>query len=199
MTHGKRLWGGQPLMLVATIALGLAGCASPGARAPLDTPASPHIGMAQPTTWEGRMSLKLAPFGGEPAKGVQMAFSLEGTPAQGSLDLSTPLGTRMASVRWHEHMAVLRTADGEQPFVSLDALTRHVLGEALPIQALMAWLQGGPDAQQPWQGTPEGNRQHFMQAGWTVDLSQRDSGYIDAQRPPGADQRGAALRVRIDR
>ena len=31
--------------------------------------------------------------------------------AKGTLDLSTPLGTRMASVQWHERMAVLRTSD----------------------------------------------------------------------------------------
>jgi outer membrane lipoprotein LolB len=149
--------------------------------------------------WDGRMSLKLAAFGQEAAKGVQVTFNLDGTPARGTLDLSTPLGTRMASVQWHERMAVLRTSDGEQPFESLDELTRHVLGEALPIPALMAWLEGGPAADQAWQGQPEGNRQQFTQAGWQVDLRERDSGYIDAQRPASPSQRGVTLRVRIDR
>ena len=149
--------------------------------------------------WDGRMSLKLAAFGQEAAKGVQLTFDLDGTPAKGTLDLSTPLGTRMASVQWHERMAVLRTSDGERPFDSLDELTGHVLGEALPIQALMAWLEGGPAPDQPWQGQPEGNRQQFTQAGWQVDLRERDSGYIDAQRPASPSQRGITLRVRIDR
>lgn len=49
--------------------------------------------------WDGRMSLKLAAFGQEAAKGVQVTFNLDGTPARGTLDLSTPLGTRMASVQ----------------------------------------------------------------------------------------------------
>ena len=144
------------------------------------------------------MSLKLAAFGQEAAKGVQMTFSLEGTPAKGTLDLSTPLGTRMASVQWHERMAVLRTSDGEQPFDSLDALTRHVLGEPLPIPALMAWLEGTPSPGQPWEGQTPGNQQQFTQAGWQVDLRERASGYIDAQRAPTATQRGVTLRVRID-
>lgn len=144
------------------------------------------------------MSLKLAAFGQEAAKGVQMTFSLEGTPAKGTLDLSTPLGTRMASVQWHERMALLRTSEGEQPFDSLDALTRHVLGEPLPIAALMAWLEGTPSTSQPWEGQPPGNPQQFAQAGWQVDLRERANGYIDAQRTATATQRGVTLRVRID-
>lgn len=149
--------------------------------------------------WDGRMSLKLAAFGQEAAKGVQVTFNLDGTPTKGTLDLSTPLGTRMASVQWHERMAVLRTADGERPFDSLDELTSHVLGEALPVQALMAWLEGGPAPDQPWQGQPEGNWQQFTQAGWQVDLRERSNGYIDAQRPADSSRRGVTLRVRIDR
>ena len=188
-----------------TLAVGmlLAGCAHQAStpvtgRPPTDQPpASAQTRYSGP--WDGRMSLKLAAFGKESAKGVQLTFNLEGTPARGTLDLSTPLGTRMASVQWHERMAVLRTSDGEQPFDSLDDLTRHVLGEALPIPALMAWLEGGPAPDQPWQGQPQGNWQQFTQAGWQVDLRERDNGYIDAQRLASPSQRGVTLRVRIDR
>lgn len=187
-----------PLILAGAL---LSGCAHPPA-GPVGTPDSPTDTTAAqvryPGPWDGRMSLKLAAFGTESAKGVQVNFSLDGSPAKGSLDLSTPLGTRMASVHWHERMAVLRTSDGDQPFDSLDALTRHVLGEALPITALMAWLEGGPSLQQPWQGQPEGNLRQFTQAGWQVDLQGRSSGHIDALRPASAQQRGVTLRVRVD-
>lgn len=195
----------HPRAYLLAIAVLLSGCAhtvgGPGGASALPTAgtAAPALSQARYTgPWEGRMSLKLSAFGKEPTKGVQVAFSLDGTPEKGSLELSTPLGTQMASVRWHERMAVLRTSDGEQPFDSLDELTRHVLGEALPIPALMAWLEGGPARQEPWQGRPDGNRQQFTQAGWEVDLRERDSGYIGAQRPATPAQRGATLKVRID-
>ena len=185
------------------IAAALGGCAHPVApKTGAATPQVPQPSVPQALyngPWDGRMSLKLAAFGKEAAKGVQLTFSLDGTSQRGTLDLSTPLGTRMASVQWHERMAVLRTSDGERPFDSLDELTRHVLGEALPIPALMAWLQGGPSPDQPWQGQPEGNRQQFTQAGWQVDLRERGSGYIDALRPASDSQRGVTLKVRIDR
>lgn len=190
---------------IAVLAVGLllSGCAhqatTPGTAAGSANSPAPILQARYSGPWDGRMSLKLAAFGKEAAKGVQVTFSLDGTPARGTLDLSTPLGTRMASVQWHERMAVLRTSDGEQPFDSLDELTRHVLGEALPIPALMAWLEGVPAADQAWLGQPEGNRQQFTQAGWQVDLRERDSGYIDAQRPASPSQRGVTLRVRIER
>ncbi len=155
---------------------------------------------ALPGPWDGRLSLKLLAFGQDAARGVNMAFYLSGTPERGQLDLSTPMGTQMASVRWQQGEAVLVTADGSQGFTSLDELTQHLLGEALPVTALMSWLQGRPDPLQPFAPAPDAGAQVsvFDQAGWRVDLSQRQAGHLEASRAATAYQRGAALKVRLD-
>lgn len=129
-----------------------------------------------------------------------MVFHLKGSPEQGELNLSTPFGTQMAAVRWQREQAVLVTADGTQRFASLDELTNHLLGEALPITALMSWLQGRPDPLQPF--SPAEGADHrasvFNQAGWRVDLTNRHVGQLEASRQAGPEQRGAALKVRLD-
>lgn len=153
--------------------------------------------------WSGHLSLKLAPFGADGAKGASLSFDLQGQARQGALDLSTPLGTLVASVRWTPSQAALHTSDGQATYASLDELITQVLGEPLPVQALMSWLTGQPDAGQPFIALPPEAGQTaspgFEQAGWRVDTTALPEGILSAQRPGNDRQRGATLRLRLDR
>lgn len=191
--------------LALALGWGLVGCASP----PPDTESRPGATPAQTPAprdahvpageWEGRLSLKLDAYGQDAARGASMAFVLRGHPGEGRLDLSTPMGTQIAAVRWQARQAVLQTSEGTRPYASLDELTLDLLGEALPLQAMMSWLQGKPDPSRSWEAE-SGSRQppaRFLQAGWLVDLSEHGTGVIQATRPGSPAQRGATLKVRL--
>ena len=171
----------------------LAGCAHHAMPAPSRQVLSDAEGH-----WEGRLSLKLLAHGGQAAQGASMVFSLQGSPRQGELDLSTPLGTQMAAVRWSEQQAALHTPEGQQTFGTIDELTRHVLGEAVPVRSLMSWLRGQADPGLPSQPLP-GEATRFRQLGWDVDLGGLAQGQIEASRPATPAVRGATLKVRLDR
>lgn len=191
------------ILLVATaLVTGCTTLTPPPIPAPDSTSATPGE-QAPEGRWSGHLSLKLAPFGADGAKGASLSFDLQGQAQQGALDLSTPLGTLVASVRWTPTQAVLHTSDGQTTYASLDALITQVLGEPLPVQALMSWLAGRPDAAQPFSAlSPEAGQTAspgFEQAGWRVDTTALPEGVLSAQRPGSDHQRGATLRLRLDR
>jgi outer membrane lipoprotein LolB len=139
----------------------------------------------------GRLSVRVA---SDPPRSGTAAFELRGSPEAGQLDLSTPLGSLMARARWSPGEVVLATPKEEKSYADLDALTRDVLGESLPVPALFDWLLG-----RPWPGAPSQPRSDppgFEQLGWAVSLAQFDRGTIEAQRrqdPP------VTVRARLDR
>lgn len=94
------------------------------------------------------------------------SFQLQGSPAQGSLDVFNPLGSQIAQLQWQPGTAWLQQGDRVTQSDSLEALLRQSLGTALPVQALFSWLNGQP-ADAP---------------GWQVDLSRHAQGRITAQR-----------------
>lgn len=146
----------------------LAGCATPAA--PL------HMG-AERTEWNGRLGLTV---GSEPPQAFQAAFELRGNPTRGELVLSTPLGTRLASVRWQPEGAELRQGNDLSRHESVEALTAQISGAPLPVTALFDWLQG---------------RQADV-AGWQADLARQPEGRISAQRTHPAPE--ATLRIVLD-
>ena len=157
--------------------------------------------------WEGRLSLKLGAFGQASSAGSQMAFELDVKNDLGTLSLSTPLGTRMAMVRWQaqavpgQTTAQLETSDGIQAFDSLEGLTQQLLGEALPLQAMLHWLQGHPSPALPFEpseGQPANEPRSFTQAGWQVDATALQEGRLNAIRAETATQRSVTLRLRLD-
>ncbi|MCB1978309.1 MAG: outer membrane lipoprotein LolB [Burkholderiaceae bacterium] len=156
------------LLLAFFLAL-LAGCAQPpGAPAP----------RAQAVRWDGRLALSVQ---GDVRQSFSAVFSLQGSSAQGSLTLSTPLGTVLAELQWAPGHAQMRSPQGDRTAASLDVLLQDVLGGRIPVPALFAWLQGHPTSA----------------AGWQADLSQIDAGTLTAVRsdPPPR----ATLRVILDR
>lgn len=191
------------IALATTLATGCAHLTPPSAP-PTDGAASSHDDRPMADRrWSGHLSLKLLPFGPVAATGTSLTFDLQGQARQGALDLSTPLGTLVASVRWTPTQAVLHTSDGQSSYASLDELVSQVLGEPLPVQALMSWLAGQADSRMPFSPLPplagQATSPGFEQAGWQVDTSTLSEGVLTAQRPGSERQRGARLRVRLDR
>ena len=142
----------------------------------------------------GRLSIRVEADGATPARSVSAVFDLRGDPSAGRLDLSTPLGSMMAQARWSPGRVVLATPKGESDFPDLDALTRDVLGESLPVAALFDWLHG-----RPWPGAPSapatGSGGGFEQLGWTVDLGRYADAMVSAHRasPPPV-----TVRIKLD-
>lgn len=197
-----RLRACVPALAVMALAA-LTGCAQrpPLVRMPEPTASVDGTQAGQTAArWSGRLTLKLTAFGAEAAQGVNVAFDLQGHAHEGQLDLSTPLGTLVAQVHWERELATLTTADGAQSFDSLEALTRQVLGEPLPVTAMLSWLHGTPAANAPWTALEAAvPPQQFSQAGWNVDLRLLQDGQLQAQRQATNEQRGATLRLRLDR
>jgi outer membrane lipoprotein LolB len=170
--------GGILKWLLLTVVLLLSACA---------TPAPDGDG-----AWiNGRLALKVAATGERPAQSVNAGFALRGNGDSGALRLLSPLGTQLAEARWAPGRATLVSAQGESRFDDLDALSREVLGEPLPLAALPDWLAG-----RPWRGaasTP--TTSGFVQLGWQVELARFGDGYLEASRAAAP---AVQLRVRLE-
>jgi outer membrane lipoprotein LolB len=101
-----------------------------------------------------------------PPQSFSAGFDLRGSPQAGELQLNSPLGTTLASVRWSPQGAELRQGDRLEQRDSLDELTSDISGTELPVAALFGWLRGDSTAAD----------------GWTVDLTQQPQGRITARR-----------------
>ncbi|UUX96582.1 lipoprotein insertase outer membrane protein LolB [Aquabacterium sp. J223] len=171
----------RPLLALAGVLL-LAGCTS--------VPRQQDGAPVEPLN--GRLSLAVDATGEQPAQRMSAAFELQGDARNGTLRLATPLGNVLAEAQWTERRAVLRDGSGERQFESLAALAQALLGEPLPLQALVDWLRG-----MPWPGAAsrpvDGG---FEQLEWRVDTQGLSEGRLDArrERPPAVQ-----LRVRLDR
>lgn len=149
-------------------ALLLAGCTTPTPFHPAD-----HL---ESKAWSGRMGLQVQdPTAQEHS--FSASFQLQGSPAQGSLDVFSPLGSQIAKLQWQPGAALLQQGDRITQSNSLEDLLRLSLGTALPVQALFSWLEGD----------------NASATGWTVDLSHHSEGRITAQRTSPPPQ--ATLRV----
>jgi len=144
----------------------------------------------------GRLSVQVAATDTAPGRSMSAAFVLSGDAVIGRLDLNTPLGTTLARATWAPGYVELITAQGTSSHVSLGDMSRDVVGEALPVEALFDWLRG-----RPWPGAPSRTNyppepSGFEQIGWRVDLSKFDDGALGARResPPAV-----AVQVRLDR
>lgn len=169
----------QAVMMGVTVVGLLAGCATP--------PAPDH----GPPWTSGRLSVRVQAHGDTPAHSASASFELRGTGRSGELNLSSPLGLRLASARWTATRVVLDTGEGEREYTSLDALSRQALGEVLPLAALPDWLAGRPWTEAPHLPLEAG----FEQLGWRVSLARYGEGLVEAQR---AEPPAIVLRARID-
>lgn len=152
--------------------LTVAGCAAPG-RAPVD-PTAPA------GHWNGRMSVRVEATAAQGAQAFSSTFELQGGPEQGQLHFYTPLGSTAAAIAWTPGQAHLQSGSQTQTFNNIAELIERVLGTAVPVAALFAWLDGDP----------------LSLDGWQVDQSQFDSGKITARRISPAP--GAEIRVVLE-
>lgn len=144
----------------------------------------------------GRLSVQIAATETAPGRAVSAAFVLSGDALVGRLDLNTPLGTTLARATWGPGYVELVTSKGSSSHNSLGDMSRDVVGEVLPVEALFDWLRG-----RPWSGAPSSTSyapkpSGFEQMGWSVDLSRFYAGALGARRetPPLV-----TVQVRLDR
>lgn len=193
------------LHLLAGMALStLLGCASApdrgdspaqaAASAP-DAPALPNAAAALPSEVQGQLSIKLEATTEQPASGLSLGFFFTGNAQRGQLDLMTLMGSQVAQVHWTPEQAWLLQNGQRRDYANLETLTQATLGQALPLLALMHWVSGHPDPQQPASATPEG----FTQLGWQVDTRQLSQRRLQAHRDGSGAQRGAHIKVYLDR
>lgn len=156
-------------------AAAIAGCATP-----------PRPPVLDGESLTGRMAVQVDATSTSRARSLSAAFDLQGSPAQGRLELSTPLGTMLAQARWAPGRVTLLTPQGERRFANLDELTREVLGESLPVAALFDWFRGRPWPGAPSTPTASASESGFRQLGWVVSLTRFPEGWVSAQReaPP---------------
>jgi outer membrane lipoprotein LolB len=145
----------------------LAGCAS----------VAPPAGEAPPLA--GRLAVTVAAQPGSPNRSASTQFELHGNAERGRLVLTSPLGTTLARASWQPGAAEADTGRGHvERHANLDALAQSLLGEPLPLAALVEWLHG-----RPWSGAPHTAVQGgFEQLGWRIDTSRRADGVLLAAR-----------------
>jgi outer membrane lipoprotein LolB len=155
--------------LVVTLSLLLAACATP----PRPTASGAPLPLA------GRLLVRIDT---QPPRSISAQFELTGTPVEGALVLSGPLGTTAAQARWARGEATLKSGDKETRYRDLDSLAEDALGERIPIAALFDWLRG-----RPWSGGASAPRRDsapgFEQLGWRINLTRASEGWIEAERP----------------
>ena len=166
------------LALVCLVSFFVAGCGTVPAPVAGDTLA-------------GRLLLQISPAVGAPAQQWSAGFELRGTAQAGELALTSPLGTTMAQARWRPGQAELQQGGERQAFADLGELSRQLLGERVPLEALFDWLRGRPWSAASHERTTLG----FVQQGWAVDLSGLAEGRLTARRdqPPAI-----VLRARLE-
>ena len=144
----------------------------------------------------GRLAVRVEASESAPARAVSAAFDLRGNASSGRLNLATPMGSVLAQARWAPGSVVLATPQGETRFADLDALTREVLGESLPVAALFDWLRGRPWAGAASTATVAPADPGFEQLGWVVNLARFDEAWVAARRDAAP---VVTVRARMDR
>lgn len=137
--------------LLATVAL-LSACATPQRALQLGE-----------ELWSGRLAMTVQ---SDPPQSFSAGFELRGTPDAGELQLTSPLGTSLATVVWLPGRAEMRQGGQVTRRGSLDELTTELSGTPVPVAALFGWLRGRTSE------VP----------GWQADLSRQTEGRITARR-----------------
>ena len=173
---------------------------------------------AQTQALQGQISIKLLAWQGQPADGGSMSFFFQGSPQQGQLELLTAMGGDIAKLRWSPQGAWLQRqawasqaspwaassqrapAPSKAPtverFDDLNRLSQAMLGEAIPLQTVLYWLQGRADPQYP--SEPLTDAPGFRQLDWVVTPASPGGHPLRAQRQESAQARGVLIRVYLD-
>ena len=113
---------------------------------------------------------------GDAPQNFSAFFDLRGNARAGELRLTSPIGSTLGLARWSPNEAVLDNGGRTYQFDSAVELIQAATGAAIPLDALFSWLAG----------------QEKAVPGWRADLSQFQSGRVNAWRdspPPRAELR----------
>ena len=147
----------------------LAACASPRA--------GHNPAQAQPAHWQGKLALKVF---SKPVQAISANFDLQGSPAEGELVLTSPMGTTLAHMQWNARSATLKANGEEKIFGSIQELAQKVTGSDLPVTSLFAWLEG----------------RDAIVEGWQADLQDLPNGRINARH---VEEVSAELKIILER
>jgi outer membrane lipoprotein LolB len=137
---------------------------------------------AAPDYLNGRLALRVEAHEGQASRSFAAPFELQGDANAGQFSLLTPLGTTAARAAWRPGQALLSNEAGQTSYPDLDSLAADMLGQALPMAALLDWLRG-----RPWPGAPHHPTDAgFEQLGWQINTRAKSDGHIEARRdtPP---------------
>lgn len=213
--------GTRPWSRIAWTAVGLAlaGCAATGPGAgpesaaksaveatghaqagPAGASASPPVQTVQVPAaqqFSGRLSLRVHQPRTGATDGGTLLFEFDGSPEAGTLVLQTVIGTAVATARWNAQGAEIVTAKGRQTGPRLDDLAGALLGQALPLAAILQWVRA-----EPWPLAPHRVRAAgFDQLGWSISLEAWHEGVVTAHRSAQPDRPGEldiTVRARLD-
>jgi outer membrane lipoprotein LolB len=147
--------------------------------------------------FSGRLSLRVQQVRTGATDGATLLFEFEGTPQDGTLVLQTVIGTAVATARWDAQGAEIITPQGKRTGPTLDDVAVALLGQALPLEALLHWVRAQPWGKASHQASPEG----FEQLGWAVSLEGWHERVITARRSARADRPDdldITVRTRLD-
>lgn len=126
--------------------------------------------------WSGRLALNMA---SSPPQSISAGFELTSGPQGSELQLFSPLGSSLATLQWTTGQARLEQGGQVWQDATLDALMVRLTGTALPVAALIDWLQARPTQVE----------------GWSADLSQFDQGKLWIRSTPAS---SASARPQVD-
>jgi outer membrane lipoprotein LolB len=145
--------------------------------------------LKSPPDLSGRLAVRVA---SDPPRSLAADFDLRGSAERGALSLTGPLGAILADVRWQPGEATMTDAQGARRYPTLDALSRDLLGESLPLAALTDWLRG-----RPWPGAPsKATAEGFEQLGWRIGLEGLAEGLVVAARDSAP---AVSVRARLEK
>jgi outer membrane lipoprotein LolB len=175
----------------------LSGCAAPS----LESSAHQESSSTASEMLTGRLSVVVAGDAADPsnpsaAQSISALFELQGSAQKGSLNLISPLGSVMAQARWSPEQALLITSKGQHRYPDMVDLTRDLLGESLPVEALFDWLRGQPWAPASSTASAAPAPSGFTQLGWRIDISRLAQSIIVAERERAPK---VTLRARLDK
>lgn len=151
------------------IALALAACASPRTNSIPAEITNAH--------WQGKLAIKVF---SKPVQTISANFDLQGSPVEGELVLSSPLGTTLAHMQWNAQSATLKADGKETIYGSIQELAQKVTGSDLPVTSLFAWLEG----------------RDATVGGWQADLQDLPNGRILARH---VEEVSAELKIILER
>ena len=126
----------RPALLVVALAT-LVGCTS------MDS-----IHQSTGKQYQGRLALTLHQASPET---WQARFHLEGSTAEGSLTLFSPVGTTLAVASWSAGFARIQRGSDIKDYASADAMLNALIGSGIHMDQLWRWIENRPGSIESWE------------------------------------------------